>query len=713
VSPLAGCDFVWEISHMGLLERLEALPLLGGRPLRAPFELTVPGPGGSLAHLLVESVEMDINGDDTATFMLGFARSSLVAVAPGVSAYPLSGVLTVNVAVRLSTTATGTAVVLDLTTSPVRVDLSPSSIDLLRAHAVAVGLTPEVLIGGMQTAFETYVHAQPGAALPVPFVVSPTAEGRLEPTPTLRRLRLRCFGPADRSQQGIGLFGAFFPDTVNAGTPTTRDHSAIPPGSDVLVALSLRAFQTFVFTPSLAKSLAVKLGRPSPLPADQIPPPSGTAGSITVKGVDVTRIDGFLGQGRLQVNTEFEKSVPCVDLSGSMVTYVYLTPNGATLKPKTEIGQINTHTEIDFWCEVAAAAAFGVGEGLLANALRDSIDEVVRDLAGAAVGAMFTKPISAPVPGGGAFLDGVQIAPDTFAMTGRLAMFRPPPAVPELSLALVRKAPVTSQAIDGTWTTTLWCHNVAKPYRYVETRQTQAQTHEVRATLLALPLTIQYSVRGGFGPWQRLTRDPVVGGSSVTVPALQCRYPHPLAAGGSVVSRDVNLTYTFNGDQVTLVSGQGQGNFDVDLRAEVLDASGNPPVGVDPAPFLSVNFEGDVVVMSEEYKADLRECGKRARAVSEHYAISESVPRWKLAFTPLERDILDDWEALTSLPGIGDDAAGRFRTAHSNVLDRVDAAQRTAAAEAAVSAGEAGVTPQLEEAISVLQAALVRVRMGQ
>jgi hypothetical protein len=714
MNALAGCDLVWEISHSGLLKQFEStpMPLLGGRVLRTPFDLTVPGAGGTLAHLIVTSSAMDINGDDTITLTFAFTRSTLIAAAAGQSLYPLDGVLTINATVRLRAAPTSSAIVLDLPGSVVSLHLSPSSTERLRSAAHDLGLTPDALLAGLANAIATYVRSQPALEVPVPFLVAPDAEGTLQPQVRVRRLRLRCFGPAERTQQGIGLFGALFAGTEDAGDPTTRDHGSVPPGSDVLVGLSERTFLTFVFYPSLAKSLAAKKGRQQPLPATEIPPPSGTAASITIQGADVTQIEGMLGQGRLQINTNFHKSVPCAELSGEVVTYVSLALNGNTLVPTPTLGQVNTDSDLDFWCELAGAVVFGPNEVIIGNMVRDTVDGLVRDLVGAGIGSMLKLSLPAPVPGGGVNLDSVQIQPDIFALSSHLLIYRPPPPVPDVTLAFIRKTPIDPKIIPGVWTTQLWCKNEVKSYDYTETRQAQAHTYELQTTLVDLPITVQFSVRGGSGPWQPLTRDSVLGQPAVTIPALECRYPHPLAAGGSVVVRDVRLIYTFAGNQVTVYSQPGQGNFGIELRADVLDAASQPPAGVDSSPYVTLAFTGDQVVMGDAYKSDLRECGKRARAVSEHYAISQSVPRWKMAFTAAERDILDDWEVLTSLPDIGDDAARHFRTAHADVLDRVEAARQTASAE--LSTGlEVVVSPQLELTIQALQVALQNARMRQ
>src|SRR5262249_30393885 len=90
---LAGCDFVLELSHAALVNQLRAAPLIGGTTLPTPFELTIPGATGS-AHLMIDAVEMDINGDDTLTIKLVCSRSTVTILQPPASIYPISGTIT-------------------------------------------------------------------------------------------------------------------------------------------------------------------------------------------------------------------------------------------------------------------------------------------------------------------------------------------------------------------------------------------------------------------------------------------------------------------------------------------------------------------------------------------------------------------------------------------------------------------------------------------
>ena len=417
-----------------------------------------------------------------------------------------------------------------------------------------------------------------------------------------RTLRLRCFGPADRNLQGVAVFGSFFADTQDAGNPADRQMSAVPIGRDTLIALSLRSFKTFLFCPNVATALAPQLlGLPPntkvpaniPLPINKLPSTCGSAASIVVSETTVTSIDAGFGQDRVEMSVGFNKSGPCFTASGVIVSYIHFSVTepesdygpdyGKLVEPtitsKTEQVIPNVDVEVNFWCALAGMYLFGPFDALVIQAVRDAMAGVAGGLASNAVAAMNPPPSESPVAG--ISLRDVIVTPDEFSVVGDINTPKSWPEVPDLTLNLVESIPIRFHAIPGIWNTQIFCKNEAKDYSYTEFIQTQSQKYRVEATLIALPLSVVYSVRRGVGdPWLKL--DP--SASSVTVTGVECLFPTPLSSGGSRIRRDVTLLYAINGNEISVSSQDGQGNFGFELRAEVSDASGGLPPGVDPAP---------------------------------------------------------------------------------------------------------------------------------
>jgi hypothetical protein len=715
VTILAGCDFVLEISHAALMKQLHATPVIGGQTLQAPFDLTIHGALGS-AHVMVDEVILNINGDNTLTLDLVFSRSSVTGMGQEpVSLYPLAGTITVNLRVLLASDGlTLRWVELDFTQSLVTLTLTPDTLALLELGAARSGRSVAQLTAGLQSAVRDYLTQQPSAVVTGGYVVTPTVDGTLQPL-SFRTLRLHCFGPAEQNMQGIGLFGNFFGDTAQAGNPANRVASAVPAGEDTLLALSQRAFEAFSFCPSLAQSLAARMGRPQPLTLDELPSQCGRAADVDVDGVKITSLRVNFGPAYIQIDTDFTKSGPCYEAVGAIPVRVALTLNGQSITPTVTPLTPTIHVDVDFWCQFAAWVFTGPLGGWTTDLVRDLFVDVSEKLAVSAIGEMTNLPFRAP-PIPGVRLTGVTVTSQEFSLTGRMILPWPVANSPALALELVSKRAILPDTKRHVWRTQLWCQNQARNYLYFETLQTQVQSFGVRSQLIPLPLTINYSIRGGLGPWLPLVPDPgvaVIGRQVqfVTVTNLQCQYPEPLSAGGSVIVRDVSLEYSVRGNQVTLISRDGEGNFAVDLRAEVLDATGKPPVGVDPSPAIGVFFDSDVVVMDQDYLDDLKECADRAKAISSKYAKSQAVPRWKQAFTARESEILDDFRVLNASGTLqGEDMARHYRNAYGGLLWRAAAAQQSTvpgldpAERAAAHAIE-----QLDKAVEALHLTLSRL----
>ena len=724
MTALAGCDFVFEISHAALLKQLRSVPLLGGQTLQTPFELTVPGKQGA-AHVMVDEFTIDLNQDNTVTITFVFARSALTSNdKPPKSLYPLSGTLSVNLRVVLSPAIpsppvpTEQTLALNFNQCPVGLTLSASSQQLIAVVAAAAQESPTQLTAELESTIRDYFQSRPEVVLSGGYNVTPDADGTLQPL-ALRSLRLQCFGPADRNLQGIGLFGNFFGDTKFAGNPVNRTQSAVPAGEDTLVTLSLRTFRTFLFCPSLRSNVAGMLKRPE-LTVDELPSICGRGGSIVLDDVTVTNIDAFFGQGRLQLNVSFEKSDTCYDASGTMVTYVLLAVNGGTIIATAQPQTPQIKTDVSTWCQLLPLVVLGPVGDLFTTWIEDILVDVAGNAAVSIVSTMTGKSLPAPSTLG-VQSTGVTVTPNEFSLSGRILSYQPPSPTPELSLELVRKSAFVSESKPHVWITQLWCQNEVKNYWYTESIQTETQRYRLNAKLIALPLSVVYSVRGGVGPWQKLDQQPAFattgagsGQPSIVIHDLECRYPTPLSSGGSVVVRDVSLGYSLIGNEVSLTSHKGEGNFAIDLRAEVLDANGQPPPGVDAAPSVSVFFNSDIVEMGIEYVNDLKECADLVKATSEKFAKSQTVSRWKQVFSRAEREVLDDMELLTGVGAVrGEDLARHFRNAHGGILGRVPAAKQAAMVNINARSDAALLAGQLEADIKALQVALSKVRMQQ
>jgi hypothetical protein len=85
-------------------------------------------------------------------------------------------------------------------------------------------------------------------------------------------------------------------------------------------------------------------------------------------------------------------------------------------------------------------------------------------------------------------------------------------------------------------------------------------------------------------------------------------------------------------------------------------------------------FDSDTIDMGLEYLADLAKCLARFKAISDHYSISKSVPRWKQVLDPVEREILNDVELLSLLgTAHADEMALHYRNGYGAALQMASA----------------------------------------
>src|SRR6516225_10514892 len=106
MSLMAGFDFVSEISRSSLLELTKAGFEIQGKPANPPFEFTLPVPSaGASAHVIVDSVDIELGKDDRMAITFAFNDSSVVGDSPAVTVSPLAGSIVVKAPVGLAATS--------------------------------------------------------------------------------------------------------------------------------------------------------------------------------------------------------------------------------------------------------------------------------------------------------------------------------------------------------------------------------------------------------------------------------------------------------------------------------------------------------------------------------------------------------------------------------------------------------------------------------
>ena len=727
--PLAGFDFVVELSHRVVLRLLQDTVRLNGVPLRAPFALTVQAPLGQQTlplHLIVEDVRLDIAAAHLR-LTLPFVRSSIEIGGFGAAVFPLSGTLQADVPMRIS--GNGDLLVVAFTEAAISLALSAEGQQTIAGAANNLGLDPPAAARSLADALRPLVQGVGLALLPTGFVAASGEDGDLRRTggrrPSLSRLELFGIANPDRNRQSLALFGNLLAATEGQGNPRERTASAIAPGSDFLLAISARGFHAAVFCPVLAEQLRVARA--------QLPTDCGGADGLDYQGVTIKRVLATLNQDFIGVAVAVTGSAPCFDASGVVIAHVKLVvevvAGGAgELRAQSTVAAKEFGVAVKWYCGLAITAAAGAWGGMALGWIIEIFESLATSQTDASVAGLLgtlVPDLRLPEIGIETVLQTAAVTANDVTLQWRARTVAASPATPALELKLQGSRVESSTSLVKLFLTRIFCQPEEKAYDYVVTRQSQRITYDVLAWLLPRPLSVAFSVRGRSGDWVPLDPQPHgLPAVPAVVPDVECRYLVPLATGGSTVVKSVSLRYRFERlteserqagvvARISLVNDAADGNFWLDLRAQVRDPAGQPPAGVKANPVTPVYLEGSVVEMGEAYKDDLAQCMQIAKDVSDRFKKSRDVPPWEQAIDRAGT-LRAQQRALRALtPQEGQEMLRDFYNAFGGDLARLDAATQRAELAPAVAAdgidsGE--LESRLEAAIANLNATLAGLR---
>jgi hypothetical protein len=536
----------------------------------------------------------------------------------------------------------------DLAGAVVRITYSPASERVIACGLTGTGVAVEVFKNGVVDAVTRTVRNEPNISLGRGADVVPGTDGKINPEIQLSNLQMRCVGHPDRNRQALTLLGNLFAATEHNGNRVDKRETAIRPGQDFATTFSLPAVHSFIFCPSVAASLTQRLGRPVAI--GDLPTSCGSGHAVSVDDVRIRSLLDTYADEAIHVFGTMEKSADCYEATGSFRARIEMAvaPDGRSLTYKTTVDEPDVDVSVDWYCQIAVVVLLGY----FSLAVVAAMEDLAADFAVSVAKSILTKDLlSGLSPAGqgaenGVKLTSVSITRDGLTLQGLIDI--PVPYVDStrfISIVVVDATEEVTGAAQGDWMTTLSC-KPATSYTYTETQQRQTRTYDLKAQLVATPLSVTYFVRGavrGIGdlpapsgtPIQLLPPGPISvvsggGWRSVTVPNVECMYPLPLGTGGTKVTQDVHLDYLVSGTHVQIANRQpGEGNFFILLEGSVLDVTGSAPAGV-AKPALWILFDGDTVTMGDDYLADQRECALKGLGnIPRNY-----IPGWKFEFDP-------------------------------------------------------------------------------
>jgi len=675
MSLLAGFDLVTEISNETILKLLKKNLQIGGVSVVPTFELTLPISGGGAsgtAHLIVKSLDLDLNADDTMTLSLGFEKTSVNVTSPlPLTICPLDGTLAITAAIILvNAGGSNQQVSVNMGSATVAITYSAQADATITQDLAGTPVSPTTFKSLAVQALTSFVQGVPSPTVPMAFSVVPGTDGSLTPSLQFEKLEVHCIPNANRSQQALGLFGILLAANDSHGNHANKTGTAITAAHDgMCISISPQAFNKLVFCPAIATALSTS---PSSLP-----PSCGSNTHFSTQGVTVKSITDSFATGHIDINGAVSKSGTCYDASGTFHGTIIFTASGSTLTPAIHMDQPNVDVSIPWYCWLVA----GIVLGPLGLVLAGVLDGVANGIAGSLAGAALSNALGGGIPGvslgglSGASFSGVVITTAGLTLQGSVPVFVSAPFLtPEITVAGSVTTGASHIVSSGTFHTQLWCMDHAKDYPYTEYAQNQKGTYNVTGQLVTQPFTPHFSLQVPGGPIQ-----PLSGNSGTAVLSnVECHYPMPLATGGNAVVQDVHIGYFISGTTIQLTNTPSEGDYYFYLNATASDCNGNPLKdfeGDDMLSWAQVQFEGDHVDIGGDYAADEQQCAaelqKLLQQILQNSKQWQYVPTWVQVDFPPPEQLIQYFRDLVSInEAVADEILIQSKIAHGNSFYR-------------------------------------------
>ncbi len=261
MSILAGYDVVIEYSNELLRDLVVANLCLSGTGSSLPFELSIPlrrekadVPAGFL-RLRINDVQIGLQTSRPIIIQLSFDNASTKA--PWVDLGGLDGRIEIPVYFPYILTKSGQAhIALDLSgIEPGRITFSEGSQERAKSQLPEGKLSYQGFEEIWQETLAAFIQRQPLLLIATGLTITAT-EGGLSPL-RFYDIEAQGFGPAEKSQQALGLFGTLVAAHSYDGTPSFKTTSALPVGGRLALSISAAVFRQLIFFDSVAEAMKI------------------------------------------------------------------------------------------------------------------------------------------------------------------------------------------------------------------------------------------------------------------------------------------------------------------------------------------------------------------------------------------------------------------------------------------------------------------------
>ncbi|HCG00866.1 MAG TPA: hypothetical protein DEV93_10030 [Chloroflexi bacterium] len=591
MSLMAGFDLVTEISNKAILGLIKSSMRLGGTLMNPPFEMNV-GAGLGVAHVIVEDLQIDLNTDDTMTLTFLFDNTTIALPAINQAVCPLDGIITIKAPISLIAARAPNQVMLavDLSQAATTFSLSQSAMAQVTA---AFGNLANAVVAGAATSLTAYIQGLGVQRFErMTFVQVPNTNGSLAPL-QFAHLEVHCIAAQSRDQQALGLFGILLSANQGRGDHHQKGATAIAPNHDLAVSLSPGAFHALAFCPRLAAFLGTSIAG--------LPTTCGGASSAAVpggQGYSLSHCSDTFVNGSIRIDGSIDKSGFCYDAHGTFSANAVFSISAGSVVSTVSVGQPSTSIDIPWYCWLAAGLVLGP-LGLVIVGIADAIAQgLAHDIANGLISSLGSG-LSAGFGLGGfgsATFNSVAVTTEGLTIGGKIVISLPTP--PSRSVRLVGSVTVSqaTKVSSGTY------HSDFCPvgdWPYDEFSNEEAGTFNVEGTLMAPPFGLTWSISDGVTPQQ------LVGQQGTVTLSLPCKYPQPIASGGTTITQSVAVAWSKVGNSVVLTNRPQDGDYQCFLMVRVSDCAGHILAAA-----ADVAFNGDTIVIGGGYQAAYAACIK-------------------------------------------------------------------------------------------------------
>jgi hypothetical protein len=674
MSRLAGFDLCIEISRSALRRLFIKYATIGGTSPNPPFDFSTAAtlPKSQLRRRLglflpIESLELSLwSPAPRVTVGLGFTNG--VVQGAGISATDLAGTLNVDADIDFAFTQlfqTMGAVRINLSTATATLHFDRASAQQLTGAIGASGgaLTLDEVRVALEQACTSTVRNGQSPAFPqkdafVGMPVNPNIDGRVsDPVASMYQgpILVSLDAVMCPTPDAVAVFGTFLLSS-SGGNASTKTGTCLAPGADLAITISSEVFRRLSFCLAAIKAIrkpnldtendaGLKAAAASDLPSS-----CGAAKSIEYKKVEITSLRaelvdpsvnaaGSVDPGHIDVSGSYHKMGFCYDAHGVFTERVDLKVDGTgALTAQPSPPWISKHLSAPWYCPTAPLFVLGELNPIVATILDELLQIQLIILRGIGVDVpATTASIPSPKPAFFGVIDGAKpTSVETYAegISVNAAWTIDLPTATARTIELVgqtlRAPDQPKEGASGVYVMPdgMLCQGGSFPW--TEFTATLQSTYELRLSGWQDPVTVEWLLEHLKGRWG-YNQQPVVTSAAIldvtpgthwaTIRA-DLTFLAPPPAGLTLYDQLLWVMYEIKGRTIDVTSNPSKGNYSLNLRARVSDAT-----GASMETSVALPFHGEWVEFRGGYREHVSECMSHLRDwMRRHGTVPQTVP---------------------------------------------------------------------------------------